>query len=100
TDTWKLSDLNVKPQAAHQYSMGLFKNLNENILELSVEGYYKKSKNILDYKVGAQLLLNENIETELLQGEGKAYGIELLLKKQSGRLKGVLASVHSRTFIK
>jgi len=100
TDTWKLSDLNVKPQAAHQYSMGLFKNLNDNILELSVEGYYKKSKNILDYKVGAQLLLNENIETELLQGEGKAYGIELLLKKQSGRLNGWLGYTYSRTFIK
>lgn len=100
TDTWKLSDLNVKPQAAHQYSMGLFKNLNDDILELSLEGYYKKSKNILDYKVGAQLLLNENIETELLQGEGKAYGMELLLKKQSGRLNGWLGYTYSRTFIK
>lgn len=100
TDTWKLSDLNVKPQVAHQYSLGLFKNLNDDILELSVEGYYKKMQNILDYKVGAQLLLNENIETELLQGEGKAYGIEFLLKKQSGKLNGWLGYTYSRTFIK
>lgn len=100
TDTWKLSDLNVKPQSAQQYSLGFYKNLNDDILELSVEGYYKKSKNILDYKVGAQLLLNENIETELLQGEGKAYGIEFLLKKQIGRLNGWLGYTYSRTFIK
>jgi len=100
TDTWKLSDLNVKPQLAQQYSLGFYKNLNDDILELSLEAYYKKSENILDYKVGAQLLLNENIETELLQGEGKAYGIELLLKKQIGRLNGWLGYTYSRTFIK
>ena len=100
TDTWKLSDLNVKPQVAEQFSVGLFKNFDTNDLELSVEGYYKKSSNFLDYKVGAQLLLNENIETELLQGEGKAYGVELLLKKQSGRLNGWIGYTYSRTFIK
>lgn len=100
TDTWKLSDLNIEPQSAHQYSLGFYKTLNDDILELSVEGYYKKSNNLLDYKVGAQLLLNENIETELLQGEGKAYGIEFLLKKQIGSLNGWLGYTYSRTFIK
>ena len=99
-DTWKLSDLNVKPQVAEQFSVGLFKNFDTNDLELSVEGYYKKSSNFLDYKVGAQLILNENIETELLQGEGKAYGVELLLKKQSGRLNGWIGYTYSRTFVK
>jgi hypothetical protein len=100
TDTWKLSDLNVKPQVAEQFSVGLFKNFDTHDLEVSVEGYYKKSSNFLDYKVGAQLLLNENIETELLQGEGKAYGVELLLKKQSGKLNGWIGYTYSRTFIK
>lgn len=100
TDTWKLSDLNVKPQVAEQFSVGLFKNFNTNDLEVSVEGYYKKSSNFLDYKVGAQLLLNENIETELLQGEGKAYGVEFLIKKQSGKLNGWIGYTYSRTFIK
>jgi hypothetical protein len=100
TDTWKLSDLNVKPQMAEQYSLGFYKNLHDDVLELSAEGYYKKSKNILDYKVGAELLLNENIETELLQGEGKAYGVELLLKKESGRLNGWLGYTYSRAFTK
>jgi len=100
TDSWKLSDSNVDPQSAQQYSLGLYKNLNDDILELSLEGYYKRSKNILDYKVGAQLVLNKNIETELLQGQGKAYGIELLLKKQMGRLNGWLGYSYSRTYIK
>lgn len=100
TDTWKLSDSNVKPQTAQQVSLGLFKTLKDEEYEVSLEGYYKKSKNILDYKVGAQLLLNQNIETELLQGEGKAYGIELLLKKTTGRLNGWIGYTYSRTFIK
>jgi hypothetical protein len=100
TDTWKLSDLNIAPQEAQQYSIGLFKNINNDLLEISLEGYYKESKNLLDYKVGGQITLNQNIETELLQGAGKAYGIELLLKKQYGRLNGWLGYTYSRSFIK
>ena len=100
TDTWKLSDSNVAPQTAQQVSLGLFKNLKDEEYEISLEGYYKRSKNILDYKVGAQLVLNENVETELLQGEGKAYGVELLLKKTTGRLNGWIGYTYSRTLIK
>jgi hypothetical protein len=100
TDTWKLSDLNVKPQNGQQFSLGLFKNIDYEDLELSAEGYYKKSNNILDYKVGANLLLNENLETELLQGEGKSYGVELLVKKAEGRLNGWIGYTYSRAFIK
>jgi TonB dependent receptor/TonB-dependent Receptor Plug Domain len=100
TDTWKLSDLNVKPQNGQQFSLGLFKEIKYEDLELSVEGYYKKSQNILDYKVGANLLLNEDLETELLQGEGKAYGLEFLIKKSEGRLNGWIGYSYSRAFIK
>lgn len=100
TDSWKLSDLNVKPQCAQQYSVGIYKNIDDDIYEISIEGYYKKMKDILDYKVGAEVLLNENIETELLKGEGKAYGVEFLLKKQIGRWNGWLGYTYSRTFIK
>lgn len=100
TDTWKLSDTNVAPQTAQQVSLGLFKTLKDEEYEVSLEGYYKKSKNILDYKVGAQIVLNENVETELLQGEGKAYGIEFLLKKTTGRLNGWIGYTYSRTMIK
>src|SRR5690606_26628510 len=100
TDTWKLSDLNVKPQQAQQFSLGLYQNLRNNTLEASIEGYYKTSKNFLDYKVGAELLLNQNIETELLQGEGKAYGVEFLLKKSAGKLNGWIGYTYSRTMVK
>lgn len=100
TDTWKLSDTNVRPQSAQQVSLGLYKNLKDEEYELSLEGYYKTSKNILDYKVGAQLLLNENVETELLQGEGKAYGVEFLIKKQVGNLNGWIGYTYSRSLIK
>lgn len=100
TDTWILSNSNIKPQTAQQASFGIFKNFSNNLYEVSVETYYKKSANILDYKVGAQLQLNEHVETELLQGEGKAYGIEFLVKKQFGRLNGWLGYTYSRTFIK
>lgn len=100
TDAWKLSDLHIKPQSAQQYSLGLYKNVYNNIVELSLEGYYKKSENLLDYKVGAELVLNQNTETQLLQGEGKAYGIEFLIRKQTGRLNGWVGYTYSRTFIK
>ena len=100
TDTWKLTDLNIKPQQATQYSLGFYKNFDGNNYEFSVEGYYKKSKNILDYKVGADLLLNETIETEVLQGDGKAYGVEFLMRKNKGRLNGWLGYTYSRSLIK
>ncbi len=100
TDTWKLSDLNIEPQRAQQYSLGLYKNLKENEFELSLEGYYKTAENILDFKTGAQLLLNENIEREVLQGEGQAYGVEFLLRKSKGRLNGWFGYTYSRSLIK
>lgn len=100
TDIWKLSDLNIKPQRASQFSLGLFKNVPQSGLEISLEGYYKKMNHLLDYKIGAQLILNETLETELLQGEGKAYGVEFLLKKNEGRFNGYLGYSYSRSLVK
>lgn len=99
-DSWKLSDFNIKPQKAQQISLGLFKNFDDDSHEISIEGYYKKMQNLLDFKIGAELILNENIETELLPGDGKAYGIEFLLKKKNGKLNGWLGYSFSRTLIK
>ncbi|CAM4371496.1 TonB-dependent receptor [Flavobacterium terrigena] len=99
TDIWKLSDINVKPQIGEQFSIGFYKNLNETY-EISLEGYTKKSKNILDYKTGANIVLSNKIETELLQGEGKSYGVELLIKKNIGKLNGWIAYTYSRSFLK
>ena len=100
TDTWKLSDLNIKPQQANQVTLGFYKNFEDSFYELSLEGYYKKTKNTLDYKVGADLLLNNYIETEVLQGDGKAYGIEFLIKKTKGNLNGWLGYSYSRSLVK
>lgn len=97
-DTWKLSDRFIEPQRSEQYSLGLFKNLNGTKYELSLEGYYKNLENTLDYKVGGQLILNEFVETEVLQGDGKSYGVELLMKKNEGNLNGYLGYSYSRTF--
>ncbi|MCZ6693341.1 MAG: TonB-dependent receptor, partial [Bacteroidetes bacterium] len=97
TDIWKLSDTYVKPQIATQYSVGFFKNFNDNSTETSVEVYYKNLDNVLEYKDGAQLILNENLETELLSGDGKAFGIELYAKKTIGRLSGWASYTYSRS---
>jgi hypothetical protein len=99
-DTWILSDLNIKPQQSNQYAIGLFKNLKGNIYEVSLEGYYKTSDNILDFKTGSQILLNANIEREVLQGQGKAYGLEFLIRKNLGKLNGWLGYTYSRSFTK
>jgi hypothetical protein len=102
TDTWKISDTNIEPQTADQYSIGLYNNLKikGEIFEATLEGYYKNLDNMLDYKVGAELILNQNLETEVIQGKGKAYGIEFLLKKPNGRLNGWIGYTYSRTFLK
>ncbi len=99
-DTWKLSDSNIQPQQASQFSLGVYKNININEYEFSLEGFYKKQQNILDFKTGAQLLLNENVETEVLQGEGKSYGVELLIRKNKGKLNGWLGYTYSRSLFK
>ena len=97
-DTWKLSDRFIEPQRSEQFSLGFFKNLDGTKYELSLEGYYKNLNNTLDYKVGGQLILNEFVETEVLQGDSKAYGVELLLKKNDGDLTGYLGYSYSRIF--
>ncbi len=99
-DSWKLSDVHIRPQRANQYAFGFFKNFQSNNYETSIEGFYKTSDAILDFKTGAQILLNENIEREVLQGEGQAYGIEFLVRKNRGKLNGWLGYTYSRSFIK
>jgi len=100
TDTWKLSDKNIKPQRAQQLAVGVYKNFEDNMYELSIEAYGKTYDNILDYKVGAQLLLNESLETEVLQGEGRSYGLEFLIKKNRGIWNGWIGYTYSRTELK
>ncbi|MEO0572860.1 MAG: TonB-dependent receptor, partial [Bacteroidota bacterium] len=96
-DTWKLSDLNIEPQTGYQASLGFYKNFNDNMYEVSLEGYYKELDNVLDFKTGADLFLNENVETEVLQGDGRAYGIEFLIKKNRGKFNGWLGYTYARS---
>ncbi|RZL34250.1 MAG: TonB-dependent receptor, partial [Pedobacter sp.] len=100
TDVWKLSDNNIKPQKGSQISFGIYQNANKNAIEISAEVYYKKIKDYLDYKSGAQIILNKTIETEVLKTEGKAYGAEFMIKKNSGRFNGWFSYTFSRTFLK
>ncbi len=100
TDTWKLSDPFVKPQRGRQVSLGYYTQLGKKGVELSLEGYYKTSENYLDYKSGAQLILNDAIEQDILLTKGRAYGVEMLLKKPNGKLNGWLSYTYSRTFLK
>jgi hypothetical protein len=97
TDLWIPSSHYVKPEIGDQYSVGYFRNFSGNAYEFSVETYYKHLQNQVDYKDGAQLELNNTIETELLFGKGRAYGIEFLLKKKKGRLNGWIGYTLSRT---
>ena len=100
TDIWKLSDPNIKPQYGDQFSLGLYRNFKNNTVELSVEGYYKRLKDYLDYKSGASLIMNHHIETDVLNTKGKAYGVEFLIKKPVGKLNGWIGYTYSRTLLK
>jgi hypothetical protein len=100
TDIWVLSDSYIKPQRGDQFSLGLYKNFRIKAIETSVEVYYKNIKNILDYKGGANLLMNEHLETDVLNGKGKAYGIEFMVKKQTGIVTGWISYTYSRSLIK
>ena len=100
TDVWKLSDNFIKPQRGYQLSMGYYKNFKNNSIETSVEVYYKTMRNYLDFKSGAVLLLNETIERDVINTKGKAYGIEFLIKKNTGKLNGWISYAYSRTFLK
>ncbi|SFH11966.1 TonB-dependent receptor [Pedobacter insulae] len=100
TDVWKLSDPNIKPQFGDQVSLGLYKNFETQGYETSVEVYYKKLKDFLDYRSGANLVLNQHIETDLISTKGKAYGIEFLIKRNYGKLNGWMSYAYSRTQLK
>jgi hypothetical protein len=100
TDIWKMSDSHIPPQIADQISLGYYRNLRKNTIEGSVEIYYKWIQNMIDYKAGAELLMNEHIETDLINGKGKAYGIEFMLRKDNGRLNGWISYAWSRSMIK
>ena len=100
TDLWIPSSNNVQPEIADQFSIGYFRNFSDNTYEFSTEVYYKNLQNQIDYKNGAQLNFNNNVESQLLFGSGRAYGIEFFLKKKYGQLNGWVGYTLSRAEMK
>lgn len=96
-DIWKFSDPYLKPQSVWQYSVGLSRNLSNNMFALKVDAYYKDLENLVEYKDGADLLVNESLETEVFNIIGEAYGIEVSLEKNIGKLKGNFNYTYSRS---
>lgn len=90
----------VKPQVAHQFAVGYFQNFLQDQYEGSIELYYKKMSNQIDYREGANFLFQDNIETELVFGNGWSYGAEFYLRKRAGRLTGWLGYTLSWTWRK
>ena len=97
TDVWIPSSNNVKPEIADQVSAGYYRNFKDNQYEFSSEVYYRSMQNQIDYKNGAQLIANENVESQIVFGKGRAYGWELFVKKKYGRFNGWISYTLSRT---
>jgi hypothetical protein len=97
TDQYVMSSNNIRPEVADQVALGYFRNLKDNTFEFSAEAYYKQMQNQIEYKNAARLIANANVESQLLFGEGRAYGLELYAKKTSGKLTGWISYTLSRT---
>ncbi|HNS47147.1 MAG TPA: TonB-dependent receptor, partial [Bacteroidales bacterium] len=99
TDIWKLCDYHIKPLTGDQYTLGLYSSLLGEMFEVSLEGYYKNIRNLVEYKDGADLTEADLIETELIQGDLDSYGIEFMLKKSYGKLNGWVNYTWSRALV-
>ena len=96
-DLWVPSSSLIKPQLAYQYALGYFRNFQQNMYESSVELYYKPMYNQIEFKPGANLFFNQNLEGEMIFGEGLSYGAEFFLRKKVGRLNGWVGYTLSKT---
>ena len=96
-DVWTPSDNYIKPQLADQVAIGYFKNFKDGDYTLELETYYKKVQNRIDYIDGADLIANEAIEQVLLNGRMRSYGLEMMIKKNEGRLNGWISYTLSRS---
>lgn len=95
TDKWLSSTNNIRPEIGDQVSLGYFRNFGA--YEFDIEGYYKIIQNLLDYKDNANVTNTDAIESQLLFGKGRSYGVELFVKKKTGRLTGWISYMFSRT---
>jgi CarboxypepD_reg-like domain/TonB-dependent Receptor Plug Domain len=100
TDTWKLCDYYLKPEIGDQVAIGFYELLFKNNIEASAELYYKEIRNMIDFKAGTDLIMDDHIEKDVINMKGKAYGLELVIKKTEGKIRYVVSYTYSRTFIK
>ncbi len=100
TDIWKLSDLNIKPQNGWQAAAGIYHETASKKYEFSAEVYYKHIGDYLNYRNSAVLLMNNHLETDVISTDGKAYGVELQVKKPLGRLNGWVSYTYSRSMLR
>lgn len=100
SDIWQVSNSFVPGEKADNFSIGYYRNFKDDTWETSLEFFYKKTSNLLLYKNFAKLHLNNHLETELLEGKGKAYGAELSIKKSIGRWTGWLSYSYTRSFVR
>lgn len=99
-ETWKAADYHLAPLISDQIAIGIENSSLINNVDISIELYYKNLQNLIEYKNGAQVIMNQQIETDLISSEGYSYGIELSAKKRIGRLTGYTSYVYSRTMRK
>jgi hypothetical protein len=99
TDQWKLCDYNIVPPYVDQVSLGFYQDFPRGGVNTSVEVYYKKLNNVVDYRDGANFISTPDVETVTLQGEQEAYGFEALVRKSAGKLSGWLAYSYSRSIM-
>jgi hypothetical protein len=99
TDTWKLSDYYIKPETGDQVAAGFYE-VFRNIFEASAEIYYKSIQNMIDFKGGTDFIMDENIEKDIVNVRGKAYGLELVLKRMEGKFRYSIGYTFSRTFVR
>ena len=97
TDIWKLSDLNIKPQNGWQVAAGIYHETAGKKYEFSAEVYYKHIGDYLNYRSSAVLLMNHHLETDVISTKGRAYGVELQVKKPAGTLNGWVSYTYSRS---
>ncbi len=99
TDTWKLSDYYLKPEIGDQIGAGFYE-VFRNSFEASAEIYYKSIRNMIDFKGGTNFIMDDNIEKDIVNVKGKAYGLELVLKRTEGKFKYSIGYTYSRTFVR
>jgi outer membrane receptor for ferrienterochelin and colicin len=100
TDTWKLSDYYVKPQTGDQYAIGYYVEFPTQKIEISAEVYFKQIKNMIDFKGGTNLIMNQNIERDIINVTGRAYGLELMLKRSLGKFNWTMSYTYSRILVR